>query len=85
MWKCAHLPSPGLGSPDRHGWVLQEQKCRLDWFEGDQLSKYINRAPEAKSDLMEEQVEDDDVTYGELLYGADEAFEDEDSLFECEV
>ena len=34
---------------------------------------------------MEEEVEDEDETYGELLYRADEVFEDEDLLFKCEV
>ena len=77
MWKCAHLPRPCTGSPNAHGWNLHEQQYRLNWYDGDQLPKDIYRALEAEASVMEEEVEDGDVTYGIILDGAHEVFEDE--------
>ena len=56
---------------------MHEQQYRLNWYDDDQLPKYIYRALEAEASVMEEEVEDEDVTYGKILYGADEVFEDD--------
>ena len=52
---------------------------RIHWYNGDQLPSDIYRAldiPTAETPIMDEE-EDEDVTYGEHIFGADETYDDD--------
>ena len=81
IWKRVHLPSPCLGSPVGQGWLLDDKVYRLYWYDGDQLPKNIiiyKALGQSDSTVLEDEIEDEDTTYGDHLYGADELSDDDD-------
>ena len=79
MWKRAAPQKPCADSPVGHGWNLDSDMYRIHWYDGDQLPSDIYRALDiatAETPIMEEE-EDEDVTYGEHIFGADETYDDD--------
>jgi hypothetical protein len=79
MWKRAALQKPCADSPVGHGWYLDNDMYRIHWYNGDQLHSDIYKALDiatAETPIMEEE-EDEDVTYGEDIFGADETYDDD--------
>ena len=74
------MPNPCVGSPVGQGWLMDsdDNVYRIHWYEGDQLPKDIYSALGQVTVGLIDENEDEIVSHGELLYGADEMFDDDD-------
>lgn len=81
MWKKASSQKPCDEPPDGHGWLLDDGTYAIHWYDADQLPVDIYRVLELNNDTsIVEEVEDEDVGYGENMYGADEANDEDDVI-----
>ena len=77
MWKGATLPNPCVLQPEANGWVKADEAYQIKWFEGDQVPQSICKILDPTSFQEEEDDENDEMSYGETLYGPDDP-DDED-------
>jgi hypothetical protein len=71
MWKRSHLKDPiGQMKPERWGWIVEDGKYEIAWFEGDQVPHEIGDILMGITSVQQEE-EDEEVTYGERLYRPD--------------
>ena len=81
MWKRADSQKPCDVGPVGHGCVLDSGTYKIQWYDGDQLPFDIYRALDMDTQAsVVEEAEDEEVTYGEDLYGADEMNDDDDYI-----
>ena len=73
MWKRASSQLPNDESPGENGWVLDSDTYRVDWYDCDQLPTDIYKVLELSPEVqILEESEDEEVMYGENIYGPDE-------------
>ena len=81
MWKRAHLQKPCTAEPEGNGWAQENGKYVIDWYDGDQLPTQIYQTLNTETNaVLNEEDEDEDVAFGETMYGPDELEEDDDFL-----
>ena len=67
--------------PVGHGCVFDAGTYKIQWYDGDQLSFDIYRALDMDTQASAvEEAEDEEVKYGEDLYGSDEMNDDDDYI-----
>ena len=76
MWNRADSQKPCDVGPVGHGCVFDVGTYKIQWYDGDQLPFDIYRALDMDTQAsVVEEAEDEEVTYGEDLYGLDETFD----------
>ncbi|XP_055839356.1 uncharacterized protein LOC129907262 [Episyrphus balteatus] len=70
IWNNAYLQIPTLLRPQDHGWVEQNGKMELLWFEGDQSPKLVN-------DVIIQPTLTDGSTTDTDEYGTDDSINDD--------
>ena len=81
MWKRAASQKPCDNHPDGHGWVFDSGTYKIQWYDGGQMPSDIYRVLDQNTQTpIVDEIEDEEVTYGEDLYGADEMNDDDDYI-----
>jgi hypothetical protein len=74
IWKQADLKNPGSTlDPEHCGWEKAEDGYKLKWYDCEQLPKEMLDILQKETTVSPPADEDEDVTYGEYLYGADDS------------
>ena len=85
MIKGAHNPNPTPLRPSENGFILEDNRYSINWFEGSPVPDAVWKALEAQQEQdgeadanTEENDEDLDHESDELIYGPDHDFEQDD-------
>ena len=73
VWKNAPTKNPCISTSNGNGWKLFDGIYKIKWYDGDQLPVAIYKA--LKSDaqpILDEEMEDEEVSHGESVYGPGE-------------
>lgn len=52
MWKNASSQKPCTSAPEENGWILDNGKYSIDWYDGDQLPTDIYKALETSANAV---------------------------------
>ena len=81
VWKNAATKNPCISTPNGNGWTLSGGIYQIKWYDGDQLPVDIYKALKSGAQpILDEEMEDEEVSHGESVYGPDEVEEDYDDM-----